>query len=187
MWLGQVKDGPRLGAGNLSFSCSPRPGLGAWGDRPVVAGSRSSRMRLEAVAQAEPPAVNPVRFGCQQLLVDFVKYVVQVVPSTMPPPQIHQLVARDGDGPRANRQRCIPNATLQMQGQQCPLNQVLHLIGQVRKAALQKGTQSRRQRAQRLPVGRVITRRRTQPQRIEADSKSPRLSSTGISSPGGLW
>jgi hypothetical protein len=42
-WPGQVKDNPNLGAVNLSFSCSPRPRLDARADRPVVAGSASSR------------------------------------------------------------------------------------------------------------------------------------------------
>jgi hypothetical protein len=47
-WPGQVEASPRLGAGNLSFSCSPRPRLGARGDRPHLAVSVSS-IRSEAV------------------------------------------------------------------------------------------------------------------------------------------
>jgi hypothetical protein len=45
-WPGQAKGRPRLIAENLSFSCSPRPRLGAWGDRPVMADSVSTRSRL---------------------------------------------------------------------------------------------------------------------------------------------
>lgn len=47
-----IKDGLRLGAGNLSFRCSPRPRLGARGDRPGMAGSSRREVwvgRFEAV------------------------------------------------------------------------------------------------------------------------------------------
>ncbi len=42
-WPGQVKDGRRLAAGNLSLNCSARPRLGARGDRRELAGTDSTR------------------------------------------------------------------------------------------------------------------------------------------------
>jgi hypothetical protein len=65
----QVEDGPRLDAGNLPFTCLPRPRLGPQGDRPVMAESSHSSPDQRAVRSAirnpccrptPPPVVTPV-------------------------------------------------------------------------------------------------------------------------------
>lgn len=45
-WPGQVEDGPRLVAANLSFRSSPRPRLGGRGDRPKVAESSQRGLQI---------------------------------------------------------------------------------------------------------------------------------------------
>jgi len=60
-WPSQVEDSLRLVAGNLSFTSSPRPGLGPRGDRPVVAESSQWRpqiRRLKPVVQLLAEATN---------------------------------------------------------------------------------------------------------------------------------
>lgn len=46
MWPGQLEDGVRLVAENLSFICSPGLRLGVHGDRPIVASMLQTQRAL---------------------------------------------------------------------------------------------------------------------------------------------
>jgi hypothetical protein len=93
--------------------------------------------------------------------------VQRLVPAA-PTPQVHQLVAGDGQHPGADRQRGVVGAALQVQRQQGFLHQVLQIVGQALHAAAQIGAQPGGDAFQRLAVGMVVARLRTQPERLQA-------------------